>query len=216
MLGESVRRRQRSGRSAHGKPGPRGRRSKWRPLMFVVPIALVLPFIIGYFVAVYVLFPPPPAEVAGTGIAVPNLVGSSAADARRALVTAGLGDLLVTELPHPTAAAGQVIAQSPLPGQQLRGGAAVRVALSAGRPEVVTPDVYGYSAERAESLLRRAGFDVQRLDEESTLAAGRVIRTEPSPGQLLGLPAVITLVVSSGPPLPEPDTVVSDTLPTAG
>jgi hypothetical protein len=216
MLGESVRRRQRSGRSAKAGPRPRGPRGKWRPLLLVVPTALVLPFIIGYFIAVYVLFPAPPAEVAVTGIAVPNLVGSSAADARRALVAAGLGDLLVTELPHPTAAAGQVIAQSPLPGQQLRGGAAVRVALSAGRPQAVTPDVYGYSADRAESMLRRAGFDVQRVDEESTLAAGRVIRTEPPPGQILGLPAAITLVVSSGPPLPEPDTLPADTLPTGG
>jgi eukaryotic-like serine/threonine-protein kinase len=181
--------------------------------MYVVPLALLLPFIIGYFVAVYVLFPPPPAEVAATGIAVPNLVGSSSSDAQRALVAAGLGDLLVTELPHPTAAAGHVIAQSPLPGQQLRGGAAVRVALSAGRPQVITPDVYGYSAERAESMLRRAGFDVQRLDEESTVAADRVIRTEPAPGQILGLPAVITLVVSSGPPLPPPDSLPPDTLP---
>jgi eukaryotic-like serine/threonine-protein kinase len=216
MLGESVRRRQRSGRSAQGKPGSRGPRSKWRPLMLVVPVALVLPFVIGYLIAVYLMFPPPPAETAGTGIAVPNLVGSSATDAQRALAAAGLGDLLVTELPHPTAAAGQVIAQSPLPGQQLRGGAAVRVALSAGRPQAVTPDVYGYSADRAESMLQRAGFEVQRLDEESTLAAGRVIRTEPSSGQVLGLPAVITLVVSSGPPLPEPDTMPPDTLATAG
>jgi eukaryotic-like serine/threonine-protein kinase len=216
MLGESVRRRQRSGRSAKGASSPRGPRSKWRPLLIVVPVALVLPFIIGYFIAVYVLFPPPPTDIAGTGIAVPNLVGSSAADAQRALVIAGLGDLLVTELPHPTAAAGQVIAQSPLPGQQLRGGAAVRVALSAGRPQTLTPDVYGYTADRAESMLRRAGFDVQRVDEESTLAAGRVIRTEPAPGQVLALPALITLVVSSGPPLPEPDTLPADTLPTAG
>jgi eukaryotic-like serine/threonine-protein kinase len=183
--------------------------------MFVVPLALLLPFIIGYFIAVYVVFPPPAAEVAGSGIPVPSLVGSSASDAQRALVAAGLGDLLVTELPHPTASAGQVIAQSPLPGQQLRGGAAVRVALSAGQPQVVTPDVHGYSAERAESMLRRAGFDVQRLDEESPVAAGRVIRTDPSPGQVLGLPAVITLVVSSGPPLPEPDTLPPDTLPPA-
>jgi beta-lactam-binding protein with PASTA domain len=36
----------------------------------------------------------------------------------------------------------------------------VRVALSAGRPRAVVPDVIGFSATRAESLLRRAGFEV--------------------------------------------------------
>lgn len=208
MLGESLRRRQKTARS----PRPPGGRRRWRPLLVALPLALLVPFALGYLLAVYVIFPPPP-DVGGTGIGVPELVGRPSSEAQRELVAAGLGALEVTELPHPTAPAGQVIAQSPLPGQQLRAGAGVRVALSAGQPRVVVPDVYGYGAERAEVMLQRAGFAVQRAEQESAVPAGRVIRTEPEPAQVLPLPATITLVVSTGPPPAAMDTIPPDTLP---
>jgi beta-lactam-binding protein with PASTA domain len=204
MLGESVRRRQpqRRARTAGRRPGGRAR---WRPLLFALPFAVLVPFVVGYLVAVLVIFPPLPETM--DGIEVPDLVGRSAADAQRAVAGLGLGPIETTELPHPSAAAGVVIAQSPLPGQQLRAGASVLVALSTGRPRAVVPDVTGFSADRAESMLRRVGFDVVRELQESPVAADRVIRTDPSPAQELALPATISLVVSSGPPPVEPDTL---------
>lgn len=172
-------------------------------MLIAIPIALVVPLLLGYVLAVYVLFPP--AEAAGSGIPVPRLVGLSSSDAQRELVAAGLGSLETSELPHPNAPRGQVVAQSPLTGQQLKPGTDVRVALSAGRPRVVVPDVQGYTAERAEALLQRIGFTVQRVEQESTTPAGRVLRSEPTPGQARELPAEITLMVSAGPPPPEPE-----------
>jgi eukaryotic-like serine/threonine-protein kinase len=203
VLGDSVRRRQPGHRSRSAEGSQGGRR--WRPLLLALPVAVLLPFIIGYLVAVYVIFPPLPS--AGDGIAVPDLVGESAAEAQRALAAAGLGPLDVTELPHPTAPAGEVVAQSPLPGQQLRPGAGVLVALSAGRPRAVVPDVTGFSASRAESLLQRAGFEVVRETQESPVAADRVLRTDPAPGQERAVPSPVTLIVSSGPAPVEPDTM---------
>jgi eukaryotic-like serine/threonine-protein kinase len=208
MLGESVRRRQ-----PRRRERPAGQAGRWsgrlRPLLLLLPLAVLAPFAIGYMLAVYVLFPPLPA--ASEGIAVPDLVGYSTAEAQRMLAEAGLGPLESLELPHPTAPAGTVIAQTPLPGQQLRPGVSATVAVSTGQPRVMVPDVSGFSAERAESLLRRAGFDVERTEEESTVAPNRVIRTDPQPAQQRTLPAVVTIVVSSGPPPPvEPDTSVFD------
>lgn len=211
MLGESVRRRQKPGKP----PREPGSRSRWRPLLLALPIALVLPFALGYLLAVYVIFPPT-TEMAGSGITVPALIGRSAVDAQRELAAAGLGELQPSELPHPTAPPGQVVAQSPLPGQQLRPGVPVRVALSAGQPRIVVPDVQGYSAERADAMLRRAGFSVQTAEQQSPQAAGRVLGTDPAPGQVLLLPASIMLIISSGPPLPEPDTLPPDTVPAGG
>jgi beta-lactam-binding protein with PASTA domain len=209
MLGESVRRRQPGGSRPVSGPRPPRERGRWRPLWIALPIALVLPFAIGYLVAVYVIFPPPPVEAAG--VPVPDLVGRSSEDAQRQVAGLGLGPIEASELPHPTAPAGQVIAQSPLPGQQLRAGAPVLVAISSGRARGVVPDVTGFSAERAESLLRQAGFDVTVAVQESAAAAGRVVRTEPAPGQELPLPAAITLVVSAGPPpVTEPDTIFGE------
>jgi hypothetical protein len=205
VLGESVRRRQRGGRrSSPFRP------FRWKSLLIVLPFALLLPFLIGYLIAIYVVFPAP--AVTGVGIPVPELVGRSALEARQELAVAGLGELQTTELPHPSAPAGQVVAQSPLPGQQLRSGAGVRVAVSAGRPRTTVPDVSGFGADRAEVMLRRSGFDPQRVMEEHALAAGRVIRTEPAAGEERMLPATVTVIISSGPP-PPADTLPPDTLP---
>jgi eukaryotic-like serine/threonine-protein kinase len=154
--------------------------------------------------------------MSGSGTPTPDLIGRTTSEAQRQLVAAGLGDMQVTELPHPHAEPGTIIAQSPLPGQQLRPGADVRVALSSGRARVMVPDVLGFGADRAESLLRQAGFQVTRSVQESPAQAGRVIRTDPEPGQPLVLPASVTLILSAGPPeIPDtgvfPDSIVPDT-----
>jgi eukaryotic-like serine/threonine-protein kinase len=203
VLGDSVRRRQPQRRRRAARSAADRRR--WRPLLLALPFAVIVPFLIGYLVAVLVVFPPLPEAL--DGIPVPDLAGRTAADAQRALADIGLGPIEATELPHPTAAAGVVVAQSPLPGQQLRAGAGVTVALSTGRPRAVVPDVAGFGADRAETMLRRAGFDVVRMLEEGPLAPDRVIRTEPAAAHVLPLPAAITLVVSTGPPPVEPDTL---------
>jgi beta-lactam-binding protein with PASTA domain len=212
VLGESVRRRQ------HHRPthvGPR--RRPWLSWLIGVPLALILPFTIGYFVAVRVLFPPP--EATGTGIPVPDLIGKAQTEASQLVVSLGLAGLEPTTLPHPSAPAGQVIAQSPLPGQQLRRGALVQVALSSGRPRVRVPDVIGFGAEAALSMLKRSGFEVIQARQESDAAPGRVLAMDPKPGQLRQLPAAVTIVVSTPLPAALPvdtvvpaDTVVRDTI----
>ncbi|HSJ23795.1 MAG TPA: PASTA domain-containing protein [Longimicrobiales bacterium] len=209
MLGDSVRRRQPKRRaSGAGKPGRSsgGGAGRWKHLLWAVPAALVVPFIIGYLLAVYVVFPP--EEASGAGVPVPDLVGRTLVDAHAEMAIAGLGALEVTELPHPSAAPGVVVAQSPLAGQQLRPSAGARIAVSRGRPQVLVPDVQGFAADRAEEMLRRAGFDVVVASEEDAAPAGRVLRTDPVAGQERVLPAAVTLVVSAGPPpMAEPDTL---------
>jgi eukaryotic-like serine/threonine-protein kinase len=201
VLGESVRRRQRL-RATYVGP----RRRPWLVWLIGIPLALLVPFAIGYFVAVRLLFPAPPAS--GTGIAVPELIGRNQTEAQRLVVAAGLGGLEPVSLPHPSAPTGQVLAQSPLPGQQLRRGAAVQVALSSGPPRVRVPDVIGFGAEGATSMLKRSGFEVIQARKEAAGAPGRVVAMDPRPGQVRQLPATITIVVSA--PLPV-DTVRSDT-----
>lgn len=201
MLGDSVRRRQPRRRMEKGSGAPRERGS-WRRRLLTLAGVLLVPFAIGYAFAVFVWFPP--TEVSDGGQSVPDLIGLTISEAQRELVAAELGDIAATELPHPDVEAGRIIAQSPLPGQQLREGAGVRVGVSSGRARVVVPDVLGFSADRAESMLARAGFQVARSMQESPADTGQVIRTDPEPGQQRTLPATITLIVSSGPP-PEPD-----------
>jgi eukaryotic-like serine/threonine-protein kinase len=202
MLGDSVRRRLPKRHMERESREPRERGS-WKRRLLTLAGVLLIPFAIGYLVAVYVWFPP--TAVSDGGSPVPDLIGLTISEAQRELVAARLGDIATTELPHPEIEAGRIIAQSPLPGQQLRDGAGVRVGLSSGRARVVLPDVLGFSADRAESMLTRAGFQVTRAQQESAAEAGQVIRTDPEPGQQRTLPATVTLIVSSGPPAePEP------------
>jgi len=210
MLGDSVRRRTSQPRRKPARPPEAARRllpawgwRVWAPLLAGATIA---PFVMGYLLAVFVLFPAPP--VAAGGIPVPDLVGRTEQEATRQLAGLGLGPAEATRLPHPTRASGQVIAQSPLPGQQLRPGKAVRVAVSTGVPRAVVPDVVGFAEGRAAGLLQRLGFQVAREIEDSADPIGRVTRTDPSAGQNLALPARITIFVSNGALVPEalPDT----------
>jgi eukaryotic-like serine/threonine-protein kinase len=211
MLGESVRRRQAPGKRPRRS---NGRRNPWRTLLWAVPLAALLPFVVGYLLAVYVIFPP---EQAGDGgVPVPALAGMTLTDARAELAVAGLGSVDVTELPHPTAPSGVVVAQSPLPGQQLRPGAGVRLAVSRGLPRVRVPDVQGFGADRAAALLRTSGFQVARETQESPVPEGRVIATEPAGGQEVALPATVMVWVSSGLPVMVPDTLPPDTIAPAG
>src|SRR5688500_13085932 len=204
MLGDSLRRRRGAPTTTTKTHGP------WRKLLIGVPLALIVPLAVGYLFAIFLIFPA--REVAAAGIAVPDLTGRSEADAQRELRAVGLALLEVTEQPHPEVSAGRVIAQTPLAGQQLRSGAGVRVAISGGRPRALVPDVVGFMAERAQTMLTRSGFTFSIVNEESGLAAGRVVRTDPRPGEQRELPATVTLVVSSGPPAALPDTAVIDTL----
>lgn len=211
MLGDSVRRRQ-PRRSAAGRAyGPRF----W---ILSVLAALLVPGALGYVVAAFFLFPKPDTEGSGMGIPVPALRGLSAVAAERALAQANLGRLQVTELPSGDTPEGEIIAQSPLAGQQLRAGAAVRVAVSTGAPRVKVPDVLGDAAERAEQTLRRAGLEVLRAESESPVAKGRVFAVDPAPGTEVRLPGRVTMRVSLGPPAVDstlllPPAPTPDTLP---
>ena len=203
MLGDSLRRHQ-------GERRKPAKRSMGRRLLIGIPLALVVPFAIGYLVAILLIFPP--REISAAGVVVPDLTGRSEADAGRELSALGLALLEVSEQPHPDISAGRVIAQSPLAGQQLRSGAGVRVALSAGPPRAIVPNVLGFMAERAQSMVQRSGFTVTTQTQESTSPVGRVIRSDPMPGEERELPATVTLFISAGLPTPPPDTAVIDTL----
>lgn len=170
-------------------------------------------FTAGYLLAVYVLFPP--LSVPKDGTVVPNLVGRSVSDARRELASLGLTVTDSIQFPHPTVASGLILAQDPLPGQQMRTRGTVSVGVSTGLPSVMVPDVVGFSVDRATRLLRRLGFEVNQTFEESERAAGIVIRTSPSAGEGESLPARVLLVVSSGPAF-VPDTLAPGLPPDTG
>ena len=173
---------------------------------------LLLTFVIGYAVAARVLFPPLPEPV--DGIMVPDLTGLIVEEADRKLQPLGLVRGGVVEIAHPSQPPGIVVAQSPLPGQQLRNGGTVRVAVSGGLPRVQVPNVIGFDAARATTVLTQLGLTAEQRTELSDRPAGTVLRVVPEPGQMQPLPGRVLLIVSLGPPAaPPPDTTMPpDTL----
>lgn len=175
----------------------------WRWLVLAA-VVLACSFGTGYLLATEVMFPPP--ETAGAGIAVPDIYGEVRAPAEAEIREAGLAVGEVREMRSMTTEAGRVLAQEPLPGQQLLPGGTVSLGVSAGPPELRVPPVVGLSDSTARSLLESVGFDVAFQQVRSTaFPAGVVTRADPPAGSPQRLPAEVTLVVSTGSP--------SDSLP---
>lgn len=207
MLGDSMRRRRKASESEPVRLERRtGGLSLGRWLLLAVGI-LVVSFGVGYLLSTQFLFPRP--ETAGTGIPVPDLTGEDRTMAETVLREAGLEIGEVTRLAHGDADSGRVLAQTPVAGQQLREGAAVSFAVSAGPAEPRIPPVAGLSAGTARELLERAGFTVEVKQTRSPgVPAGVVDRTDPPAGAPRPLPSTVTMIVSaetvspadSGPP----------------
>lgn len=171
----------------------------WLRWLVLALAVLLVSYGTGYLLSMFVLFPRP--ETAGAGIAVPELAGRSIADAESAIQDAGLVVGEVRGLKSMTADSGQVLAQDPVPGQQLLPGATVSLGVSTGPPELQVPPVVGLRQDAARDLLEAVGFDVEVQQTRSTTSpAGVVTRAEPPAGTPLELPATITLVVSTGSP----------------
>lgn len=208
MLGESMRRR----RGHDRRPTPTGqgprRRLRWGRWLLATLLILPATFGSGYAVAALYLFPVT-AQAADDLVAVPQLVGQHRDAVARELEALGLTVEGTTELPHPMEPAGTVIAQSPVPGQRLRPGAAVQLAISAGRPQLPVPDLIGLPYRDAAALAERLGFTVNRRAEPAAGAVDVVTRSEPAPGTTRELPATIVLVVTA-PPEPAPATEVPE------
>ncbi|HEX2094344.1 MAG TPA: PASTA domain-containing protein [Longimicrobiaceae bacterium] len=184
------------------RPGRRNGRLSFTPdrkRLFRRVVGLGLgAFALGYLLTTLIVFP-------GFGrqaiVTVPDLRGRTLQTARRA---AGEVDLQVeqgTSLSHPTLPAGAVLAQSPLPGQEVTRGAVIRVTLSAGRQRRAVPEVGDLTAAEARDLLTRLGFVVRVRRTVSERAEGRVLGVRPEPGTQLPVPSLVELTLSAGPPV---------------
>ena len=201
VLGDTLRRRNPAPPSAPEARPPRPRRSRaasWARWLLAALIVLLGSFGTGYLLATQVLFPAP--ETAGTGVAVPDLYGADREGAEGTLVAAGLGVGRVATLASLQVPPGQVLAQSPIAGQQLRPGATVDLTVSAGPPELRIPPLDGLGENAARDLLEEAGFTVDVKQVPSPEPAGTIARTDPPSGTLSQPPATVTMFVSIGPP----------------
>lgn len=177
----------------------------WRwVLRRIVPIAAGA-FLVGYLGAAVWMRSGAPDRGVTT---VPDLRESPLSDAEREASDASLLVETIDSLPHPSTPRGQVLLQSPLPGQEVAPGSVVQVILSSGPARHVVPQVSGLSMDRAADLLRASGMEPEFVTVPDLSQEGSVVGTDPPAGTLLEIPARLQLRVSSGPPMVEvPDLV---------
>jgi beta-lactam-binding protein with PASTA domain/predicted Ser/Thr protein kinase len=141
-------------------------------------------------------------------VTVPDVSGQSEATATTILRHAGLNPV-PTLHSSSTVPSGRVISQAPDAGTRVEKGSKVGIVVSGGPASAPVTDVEGLTAAEAVAKLRKAGFKPRATKEtSSTVAAGRVISTNPSAGIEEQLGSGVTVVVSSGPaPVKVPDVV---------
>lgn len=134
-------------------------------------------------------------------VAIPeNIIGMSAIEAQRSLEDLGLvmeqGQAIASE----TVDKGKVAATDPKPGSMVDPGSTVTIQLSSGAAEITVPDVSGQTQDAARKTLEDAGLQVVsvKYEDDSKVAANRVIRTTPEAGSSASKDEEIILVLASG------------------
>lgn len=134
-------------------------------------------------------------------VAIPeNIIGMSAIEAQRSLEDLGLVMEQGQAIASDTVDKGKVAATDPKPGSLVDIGSTVTIQLSSGAAEITVPDVSGQTQEAARKTLEDAGLQVGsvKYEDDSKVAADRVIRTTPEAGSSATKDDEIILVLSSG------------------
>jgi len=140
--------------------------------------------------------------------AVPDVAGTSLAEAKRAITAARLAVGTVRYAYSSDVRAGRVVGSSPGAGRSLAPNTPVTLTVSRGPAPVALPSVVGLPVDQAQQQLTDAGFTVQVAPSpvySDTVAAGDVARQSPG-GATAPTGATVTLTLSQGPQLfPVPD-----------
>jgi eukaryotic-like serine/threonine-protein kinase len=133
-------------------------------------------------------------------VTVPNVTGRSEGAASAALTAVGLTAAL-----SPTAStafpAGIVFGETPPHGSLVNRGSRVTLLVSSGPGSAPLPEVKGLTSAQAAQKLTKAGFRPTIQSQSSTtVAAGKVISTEPSAHAEVQVGSPVTVLVSNGPP----------------
>lgn len=202
-LGSSIRRR-RGEQPKRRKGSAEGSSSAVRVLrdagVLILAVA-VIGFAGGYLIATRVLFPSPAPS--GDLAQVPDVRTTQLETARIRLIEAGLQIGDIDALQHPSVPRGEVLGQSPLPGQLALAGSSVRLTVSLGPERRPVPDVLRLREADAREVLEGTGFHVAVDTAEADVPRGKVVAVDPEPGTEVDLPAEIHLLVSTGPALIE-------------
>ncbi|HEV8624865.1 MAG TPA: Stk1 family PASTA domain-containing Ser/Thr kinase [Acidimicrobiia bacterium] len=131
-------------------------------------------------------------------VRVPDVAGETLDDAQSRLSDAGFEYRVVQETSD-SVDAGKVTRTDPAAGSLAEKGSEVKLYVSAGKEQVVIPDVSGQDQVDASNALGAKSLTVEKVSQPSdTVDSGKVIGTNPAAGQSVPKGSKIQLIVSSG------------------
>lgn len=170
-------------------------------------------FLLAYVLIFLFAFP---ADVIPDDADVPNVVGLMYADAAQRIERAGFQAVQGESRFHPRAAEGTILQQDPPAESTQKRGIDVRLAVSAGQRSGPVPEVTGLSEQQARVAIANAGFELGTVRREaSDQPRGSIIGSDPPSGEVMQLPAAVSIVVSDGPAIVIAPDLVGRTLPDA-
>ncbi len=143
---------------------------------------------------------------------IPAVISLDLAEATARLEQNGFVLGAVEEVFSENVPAGQVVDQTPRPGQRAEAGTVVDLEVSVGPFAFTMPPITGLSEEAALQALLDAGIELALVEREFSLdiLEGFVTRSEPAAGGVVGRQQTVTIWISDGPePFTVPDLVGS-------
>lgn len=97
--------------------------------------------------------------------------------------------------------AGTVLSQSPAAGEKVIAGSKVTLVVASSTEDLIVPNCYGLTLEKAEKMLANSNLNVYKTAEVSseTMEPGSVVYTDPKAGSVVSANREIIIFVSSGP-----------------
>jgi serine/threonine-protein kinase len=137
-------------------------------------------------------------DVSNNQLTLPNVVGQTVTQATQTLQALGVS-VQPMDQSSPDQLPGTVLGMSPAAGTRVSRGSAVVLAV-AKAPQVAVPAVMGQDQVAASNTVTAAGLQPQIVPMNSdTVAAGKVINTNPAAGTMVAKGSTVQLFVSTGP-----------------
>ncbi len=132
-------------------------------------------------------------------IEVPEVVGMTLDEARKAITVAGFSVGETTKEYSDTVEEGKVMKQTPSGKTKAAQGSKIDLVISQGTDQVEVPDVTGMSLDAARARLEKAGLKLQQAGSEysSSVAENCIISQSPNSGKV-PKDTAISVVVSKG------------------
>lgn len=169
-------------------PTERGKKKRWIAAV-ITGILVIAAALAGWY---FTLGP-------GGRVAVPNVTGKTAAQAREMLVNAQFKVNTQREYSD-TVAAGKATRTNPKAGQKAKKNSQVELYISRGIEYVKVPDLAGKEGEKAGTLLKEAKLKIAESSEEYSdeVEKGKIIATAPEAGTSLRHHSGVKVIVSKG------------------